>query len=96
MSAALSAADVARYHAEGYLLPDPPLRALSTDEAAAVRQQIEEVERETGVTANKALFMVRTYVNILHHKLATDNDLCVQFRHAWRCHDSLVCFAELI
>lgn len=59
MSAALSAADVARYNAEGYLLPDPPLRALSTDEAATVRQQIEEVERETGVTANKALFMVR-------------------------------------
>ena len=84
MSAALSEADVAQYNAQGYLLPDPPLRALSADEAATVRQQIEEVERDTGVTANKALFMVRAE--------PTTVSACMR---AWWCHDSLVCFVEL-
>jgi hypothetical protein len=63
---ALSADDVARYHAEGYLLPEAPMRAMSAEEAQAVRHELEELEKRVGVTANK----VRTSVHPTVHFFA--------------------------
>jgi NAD/NADP transhydrogenase beta subunit len=76
---ALSADDVARYRAEGYLLPEVPMRAMSAEEAQAVRRELEELEKRVGVTANK----VRTSVHPTVHVLRGHVNVCARAAFAF-------------